>query len=78
MYRTLTVVLACLGMAGALAIDTYLPSMPAIGREFGVGPVAVRLRAVEEALAAGEPGSIAAHKSLDDCDPAARSELGLA
>lgn len=42
MYRTLTVVLACLGMAGALAIDTYLPSMPAIGREFGVGPVAVQ------------------------------------
>ncbi|MFC5460997.1 multidrug effflux MFS transporter [Massilia niabensis] len=42
MYRTLTVVLACLGMAGALAIDTYLPSMPAIGREFGVGTVAVQ------------------------------------
>ncbi|MBD8533084.1 MULTISPECIES: multidrug effflux MFS transporter [unclassified Massilia] len=42
MYRTLTVVLACLGMAGALAIDTYLPSMPAIGRDFGVGPVAVQ------------------------------------
>jgi len=42
MYRILTVVLACLGMAGALAIDTYLPSMPAIGREFGVGPVAVQ------------------------------------
>ncbi|MDB5792809.1 MAG: multidrug transporter CflA [Massilia sp.] len=42
MHRTLTVVLACLGMAGALAIDTYLPSMPAIGREFGVGPVAVQ------------------------------------
>lgn len=42
MYRILTVVLACLGMAGALAIDTYLPSMPAIGREFQVGPVAVQ------------------------------------
>jgi len=42
MYRTLTVILACLGMVGALAIDTYLPSMPAIGREFGVGPVAVQ------------------------------------
>ena len=42
MYRILTVVLACLGMAGALAIDTYLPSMPAIGRDFGVGPVAVQ------------------------------------
>jgi len=38
----LTVVLACLGMCGALAIDAYLPSMPAIGREFGVGPVAVQ------------------------------------
>jgi DHA1 family bicyclomycin/chloramphenicol resistance-like MFS transporter len=38
----LTVVLACLGMVGALAIDTYLPSMPAIGRVFGVGPVAVQ------------------------------------
>jgi len=42
MYRILTVVLACLGMAGALAIDTYLPSMPTIGRDFGVGPVAVQ------------------------------------
>jgi DHA1 family bicyclomycin/chloramphenicol resistance-like MFS transporter len=42
MYRILTVVLACLGMAGALAIDTYLPSMPAIGRDFDVGPVAVQ------------------------------------
>ena len=42
MYRMLTVVLACLGMAGALAIDTYLPSMPAIGRDFQVGPVAVQ------------------------------------
>ncbi|MFC5478831.1 multidrug effflux MFS transporter [Massilia suwonensis] len=42
MYRVLTVVLACLGMAGALAIDTYLPSMPAIGRDFGVGNVAVQ------------------------------------
>jgi DHA1 family bicyclomycin/chloramphenicol resistance-like MFS transporter len=42
MQSILTVVLAFLGMAGALAIDTYLPSMPAIGREFGVGPVAVQ------------------------------------
>jgi DHA1 family bicyclomycin/chloramphenicol resistance-like MFS transporter len=42
MQRILTVVLAFLGMAGALAIDTYLPSMPAIGREFDVGPVAVQ------------------------------------
>ncbi len=42
MYRLLTVILACLGMVGALAIDTYLPSMPAIGRVFAVGPVAVQ------------------------------------
>jgi DHA1 family bicyclomycin/chloramphenicol resistance-like MFS transporter len=42
MQRLLTVVLAFLGMAGALAIDTYLPSMPAIGRAFEVGPVAVQ------------------------------------
>jgi len=42
MQRLLTVILACLGMVGALAIDTYLPSMPAIGRAFDVGPVAVQ------------------------------------
>lgn len=42
MHKWLTVMLACLGMVGALAIDTYLPSIPAIGREFGVGPVAVQ------------------------------------
>jgi DHA1 family bicyclomycin/chloramphenicol resistance-like MFS transporter len=42
MHRLLTVVLAFVGMVGALAIDTYLPSMPAIGRTFGVGPVAVQ------------------------------------
>jgi DHA1 family bicyclomycin/chloramphenicol resistance-like MFS transporter len=42
MNRLLTIILACLGMVGALAIDTYLPSIPAIGREFGVGPVAVQ------------------------------------
>jgi DHA1 family bicyclomycin/chloramphenicol resistance-like MFS transporter len=42
MQRLLTVILACLGMVGALAIDTYLPSMPAIGRAFEVGPVAVQ------------------------------------
>lgn len=42
MQRLLTTILACLGMIGALAIDTYLPSMPAIGAEFGVGPVAVQ------------------------------------
>jgi DHA1 family bicyclomycin/chloramphenicol resistance-like MFS transporter len=38
----LTVILACLGMVGALAIDTYLPSMPDIGRAFAVGPIAVQ------------------------------------
>jgi len=42
MQRVLTVLLACLGMVGALAIDTYLPSIPAIGRAFEVGPVAVQ------------------------------------
>jgi DHA1 family bicyclomycin/chloramphenicol resistance-like MFS transporter len=42
MQRMLTVILACLGMVGALAIDTYLPSIPAIGREFDVGPIAVQ------------------------------------
>jgi DHA1 family bicyclomycin/chloramphenicol resistance-like MFS transporter len=42
MQRLLTVLLAFLGMIGALAIDTYLPSMPAIGVAFGVGPVAVQ------------------------------------
>ncbi len=29
-------------MVGALAIDTYLPSIPEIGREFQVGPLAVQ------------------------------------
>jgi DHA1 family bicyclomycin/chloramphenicol resistance-like MFS transporter len=42
MQRMLTVILACLGMVGALAIDTYLPSMPEIGRAFAVGPIAVQ------------------------------------
>jgi len=42
MHRLLTVILALLAMVGALAIDTYLPSMLAIGREFEVGPVAVQ------------------------------------
>lgn len=42
MQKMLTVALACLGMAGALAIDTCLPSMPAIGQAFAVGPVAVQ------------------------------------
>lgn len=42
MHRMLTLILACLGMVGALAIDTYLPSIPAIGRSFAVGPLAVQ------------------------------------
>jgi DHA1 family bicyclomycin/chloramphenicol resistance-like MFS transporter len=42
MQPMLTVILAFLGMVGALAIDTYLPSIPAIGREFNVGPLAVQ------------------------------------
>jgi DHA1 family bicyclomycin/chloramphenicol resistance-like MFS transporter len=42
MHRLLTITLACLGMVGALAIDAYLPSIPAIGREFQVGDVAVQ------------------------------------
>ena len=42
MQRLLTVILACLGMVGALAIDTYLPSFHAIGRDFGVSQVAVQ------------------------------------
>ncbi len=42
MQRAMTVILAFLSMVGALAIDTYLPSIPAIGRHFEVGPVAVQ------------------------------------
>jgi MFS transporter, DHA1 family, multidrug resistance protein len=42
MHRLLTVILACLGMVGALAIDTFLPSIPAIGTAFRVGPLAVQ------------------------------------
>jgi DHA1 family bicyclomycin/chloramphenicol resistance-like MFS transporter len=42
MHRMLTVILACVGMVGALAIDTYLPALPAIGRTFDVGPLAVQ------------------------------------
>ncbi|TFW18767.1 Bcr/CflA family efflux MFS transporter [Massilia arenosa] len=42
MHRLLTVILACLGMVGALAIDTYLPSIPTIGREFEVSAIAVQ------------------------------------
>jgi DHA1 family bicyclomycin/chloramphenicol resistance-like MFS transporter len=42
MQSLLTVILACLGMVGALAIDTYLPSIPTIGRDFQVSAVAVQ------------------------------------
>src|ERR1700740_3414130 len=42
MQRMLTVILACLGMVGALGIGTYLPAIPAIGRAFAVGPLAVQ------------------------------------
>lgn len=42
MQKMLTVILACLGMVGALAIDMYLPAIPAIGREFDVGPLAMQ------------------------------------
>jgi DHA1 family bicyclomycin/chloramphenicol resistance-like MFS transporter len=42
MHRTLTLILACLGMVGPLAIDAYLPAMPAIGLEFGAGGLAVQ------------------------------------
>jgi DHA1 family bicyclomycin/chloramphenicol resistance-like MFS transporter len=38
----LTVLLAGLTMVGPLAIDTYLPSFPAIGAEFGATPLAVQ------------------------------------
>jgi len=38
----LTVLLAGLTMVGPLAIDTYLPSFPAIGSEFGATPLAVQ------------------------------------
>ncbi|GGB87559.1 multidrug effflux MFS transporter [Pseudoduganella buxea] len=38
----LTLLLAGLSMVGPLAIDTYLPSFPAIGREFGATPLAVQ------------------------------------
>lgn len=39
MNRLLTAILAALSMVGALAIDTYLPSFPAISQAFDVGPV---------------------------------------
>ncbi|MCG2584110.1 multidrug effflux MFS transporter [Massilia sp. TS11] len=38
----LTLILACLGMAGALAIDAFLPSIPAIAQAFQVSPIAAQ------------------------------------
>lgn len=35
----LTILLAALTMVGPLAIDIYLPSLPALAREFGAGPL---------------------------------------
>lgn len=42
MPKTLIVLLAFLVMPGPLAIDTYLPSIPAIAASFGVGPLLVQ------------------------------------
>ncbi|HTD06411.1 multidrug effflux MFS transporter [Undibacterium sp.] len=39
MNRLLTLILAGLSMVGPLAIDTYLPSFPAISKAFEVGPL---------------------------------------
>lgn len=42
MHTILTLILAGLSMVGPLAIDTYLPSVPAIGAHFAVTPLAVQ------------------------------------
>lgn len=42
MQKLLISLLAGLAMLGPLAIDTYLPSFPAIGRAFDVGPLLVQ------------------------------------
>ncbi|MGI4848683.1 MAG: multidrug effflux MFS transporter [Janthinobacterium lividum] len=39
MHKILTLILAGLSMVGPLAIDTYLPSFPAIGAHFAVSPL---------------------------------------
>ena len=39
----LAVILAALAMVGPFTVDTYLPSFPAIGSDFGVSPVALQL-----------------------------------
>ncbi|MBY0455194.1 MAG: multidrug effflux MFS transporter [Burkholderiaceae bacterium] len=41
-HLLLTLLLALFTMLGPLGIDTYLPSFPAIAREFSVGPLAVQ------------------------------------
>jgi DHA1 family bicyclomycin/chloramphenicol resistance-like MFS transporter len=40
--RTLIVLLAALSMIGAFSIDTYLPALPAIAREFAISSIAVQ------------------------------------
>lgn len=42
MNKLLTVILAGLAMVGPLAIDTYLPSFPAIRQGFGIGEILVQ------------------------------------
>lgn len=42
MHTLLTLILAGLSMVGPLAIDTYLPSVPAIGAHFAVSPLMVQ------------------------------------
>jgi DHA1 family bicyclomycin/chloramphenicol resistance-like MFS transporter len=39
----LAAMLAALAIVGPFTVDTYLPSFPAIGRDFGVSPVALQL-----------------------------------
>jgi len=41
--RTLALILAGLSMVGPFAIDTFLPSFPAIAEQFAVGPELVQL-----------------------------------
>ncbi|MDE1171618.1 MAG: multidrug effflux MFS transporter [Verrucomicrobium sp.] len=42
LHRGLIALLAFLAMLGPFSIDTYLPSFPAMGRYFGVGPAAIQ------------------------------------
>ena len=41
-YALLAGLLAALSTVGPFAIDTYLPALPAIGREFGASPAQVQ------------------------------------